>query len=415
MRKGASPEAVDHALARGRVDVLAVDTVVLPGPPRFTLRDVAERAGLPAEVVERLWRALGFAAPEADDAVVFGDVDVEALVVLRKLIERGVTEPEAAVQLARVVGTTMAQLAEAMIGARAVAPVGADERLVYAEAVLGARDNVLQQTARLLEYTWRRHIQAAARRRMGAEPAEDGLSMVSQTVGFADLVGYTALSQQLDEHGLAAVVGRFQELAHDVVAAAGGRIIKTIGDEVMYLAAKPVIGVHVALALAEAYADDDLLSELRIGLATGPVLAKDGDYYGPVVNLASRLVSVAYPGTVVVSSDMHDALAAEAGLAWRPLRSRRLKDIGTVPLWAVYRSGNRPPPGAVRKRFLPLRTLLADAGVHLAERRAVDASSRPEPERGDLGRGELERLGKGRLRSAPQVDDPTGLPGEAQH
>ncbi|HWW52304.1 MAG TPA: adenylate/guanylate cyclase domain-containing protein, partial [Acidimicrobiales bacterium] len=105
--------------------------------------------------------------------------------------------------------------------------------------------------------------------------------------------------------------------------------------------------------------------------ASGPVLAKDGDYFGPVVNLASRLVSVAYPGTVLVSADTHEALADDARLAWRQIRPRRLKDIGTVPLWAVYRVGDKPPPGASRRRFGPLRDLLEEAHLQRAERRTA--------------------------------------------
>ena len=182
------------------------------------------------------------------------------------------------------------------------------------------------------------------------------------------------MSQQLSEEALAILIERFEALAYDVVVAAGGRVIKTIGDEVMYVADDPLTAVRVALALSEAYGDDDLLSDVRVGIATGAVLARDGDYYGPVVNLASRLVGVAYPGTVVVSSDMHEALAGDAGVAFRALRSRRLKDIGTVPVWAVYRDGDRPPPGAARQRFAPLRTAVADAGRQRAERRAVEAA-----------------------------------------
>ena len=76
----------------------------------------------------------------------------------------------------------------------------------------------------------------------------------------------------------------------------------------------------------------------------GPVLVKDGDYYGPVVNLASRLVNVAHPGTVLVSDEFRDALAAEGAtdIEARPLRARTLKDLGRVQMWKLMRAGAEP-------------------------------------------------------------------------
>jgi adenylate cyclase len=105
---------------------------------------------------------------------------------------------------------------------------------------------------------------------------------------------------------------------------------------------------------------------VRVGLASGPVLAQEGDYFGPVVNLASRLVNVAYPGTVVVSEDIHDALAEDPELGWKSLRSRHIKDIGTIPLWVLHRAGDEPRTG--RHRFRPLRTLLSEKGFQRVER-----------------------------------------------
>jgi class 3 adenylate cyclase len=84
------------------------------------------------------------------------------------------------------------------------------------------------------------------------------------------------------------------------------------------------------------------------------------------VNLASRLVNVAYPGTVVVSQAVHDALEDDDELAWRSLRSRHLKDLGSVPLWVLSRAGDELWTG--RRRFRPLRTLLSEAGFQRAER-----------------------------------------------
>ncbi len=163
-------------------------------------------------------------------------------------------------------------------------------------------------------------------------------------VGFADMVGFTMLSQHLGDEELAAVVARFEELAHDTVVALGGRVVKMIGDEVMFVVPTADGAAQIGLSLAEAYSDDDLLSDVRVALAIGPVLVKDGDYYGPVVNLASRLVNVAHPGTVLVSDEFRDALAVEgvSGIDTRPLRARKLKDLGRVQMWKLLRAGTEP-------------------------------------------------------------------------
>jgi class 3 adenylate cyclase len=129
---------------------------------------------------------------------------------------------------------------------------------------------------------------------------------------FTDMVGYTVLSQHLGDQKLAEVVSRFEQLAHDIVTGLGGRVVKMIGDEAMFVVPEVVDAANIGLALSEAYADDDLLSDVRVALAVGPVLVQDGDYYGPVVNLASRLVGIAHLRIVLISDEVHAALETTA-------------------------------------------------------------------------------------------------------
>jgi adenylate cyclase len=153
-------------------------------------------------------------------------------------------------------------------------------------------------------------------------------------------------------------VSRFEDVAHDTVTALGGRVVKMIGDEVMFVTETATDATRIALALAEAYADDELLSDVRVALAVGPVLVQDGDFYGPGVNLASRAAGIAAPGSVLVSDEFHATLLAEiedgpsvpsssgppaAGeFAFKALRPRPVKDLGRVQLWAVHRPGAEP-------------------------------------------------------------------------
>ena len=112
--------------------------------------------------------------------------------------------------------------------------------------------------ARLLEFVWRRHVQAAVRRAMLLRTRTDRGALPVLAVGFADMVGFTTLSQQLTEEELAAVVARFEEVAHDTVTGGGGRVVKMIGDEAMFVTESALAAARIGLALAEAYAGDEL-------------------------------------------------------------------------------------------------------------------------------------------------------------
>jgi len=372
--RGVSEEALERALAHGRVALLAIEHLSLPAPPAYTPGRVAEKSGLPYEMTVRLWRALGFPAV-GDEETFFTDVDLAALTTLRRLVELGFTDEEAAVQFARVLGSAMARVAETEIAAQPSTRPTSAERLAFTEALLTAPENLFAVLGDLIVYVWRRHLQAAARRALVVESVDDNAAVVPLAVGFADLVGYTALSQQLSERALGDLVSRFEETAQDTITAGGARVVKMIGDEVMFVADDVATAATIAAALAEVFAGDEILSDVRVGLARGTVLSQEGDYYGPVVNLASRLVNVAYPGTVVVAEDVHEALAGDARWAWRSLGARHLKDIGTVTLWALRSAGTGPAEDRARRRFL--RTLLSEAGYQRAERREAHGEDRP--------------------------------------
>ena len=274
---------------------------------------------------------MGFPDVEDDDRV-FTDADAEALGTVAAMLSMGFTTPEATIQLTRVIGSSLARVAEAILSSR-------EERGVNALPLEGdlfaiAAPASLETQSRMLDYVWRRHLQAASRRRlMGHARADRPTAPLA--VGFADLVGFTALSQQVSERELAQVVDRFEGLAFDQVALHGGRVAKMIGDEVMFVVDDVHAALETALSLAEAYADDEVLSDVRVGLSWGDVLAREGDYYGPVVNLASRIVNIALPGAVVISETVHRAVGGDPRYVFHALRPRNLKDIGRVRLWRV--------------------------------------------------------------------------------
>jgi adenylate cyclase len=198
----------------------------------------------------------------------------------------------------------------------------------------------------VLDATWRRHLQGAIRRRLSI--AETGQGQLG-VVGFADLVGFTALSQQVGDDELAAIVDEFEHLAFDVVTDHGGRVVKMIGDEVMFTVDSPVAAAEIGLALAEGTRGAEELSDVR----DGPLLEREGDLYGPVVNLASRITSIAYPGSIVVGPSLRDELVDRDEYRLRSMRPRSLKDIGRVPLWVLRRAA--PAEGRFSERRRALR------------------------------------------------------------
>jgi adenylate cyclase len=323
--KGVPRDEVDRAEDEGTLHLLVLDWLLLPHQPRYTQAEVAEQAGLSLEETKRFWRALGFPDVKPDE-VAFTDHDLNALTTVTGLIHLGLTDVDVALQLARVTGQSMARIADAAPRPQ----LGSEESARFAELFALTGGATLDGQARLLDYVWRRHLQQSLRRHALRHTADTQQTVLA--VGFADLVGFTALSQQLSEAALAEVVSRFEELAYDTVAAGGGRVVKMIGDEVMFVTADVRDAARIALSLSDAYGGDEQLSDVRVGLASGPVLAREGDYYGPVVNLASRIVNIARPGSVLASAEVVEALEAEPEFACRSLRSRYLKDLGRVPL-----------------------------------------------------------------------------------
>jgi adenylate cyclase len=142
-------------------------------------------------------------------------------------------------------------------------------------------------------------------------------------VGFVDLVASAELAEDLSLSELGAVLGAFEQIALDTVTQASGRLVKLIGDEVLFTAPDSAAACRIALDLAAACDAHELLPEARVGLASGSVMLREGDVFGPVVNLAARLVKAAEPSQVVTTEEV----ARSAGCEFRPIGRRSLKGI----------------------------------------------------------------------------------------
>jgi adenylate cyclase len=327
------PEAeVAQAEADHVLELLALEHAVATDEPTLRLEEVAARSGVETGQIRAFWRALGFPDPRPGERV-FTETDVEMLTAVVEFIREGALESGLALQMSRVIGSAMERVATALVDAidsqlsaqRASDDDGAELDLVEAGEVLPLMPHIM-------DMVWRRHLGGAARRRIVRAGADEGEIVC---VGFADLVGFTSATQELPDQQLAEVVGRFETIAYDLTARHSGRVVKMIGDEVMFMTDDVPTGGALAIDMAATFREDEALSDVRVGMASGRVLERDGDVFGGVVNLASRIVNVAYPGAVVVSLDVYDALHEDERFVFRSLRSHYLKDIGRVPLWLL--------------------------------------------------------------------------------
>ncbi|WP_281245451.1 adenylate/guanylate cyclase domain-containing protein [Geodermatophilus ruber] len=310
---------------------------MLDGPRRFTRLQVAAMAGMPPERTQRLWRALGF--PDvADDDPVFTDADVEALRLLSELIDSGFVDPSTEASIARAMGQSLSRLADWQTDMLADVLTRGDEetggpRPISPEEAVATASMLLPLLRRVQDYVWRRHLAANAERVLAAAGPGDRRELA---VGFADLVGYTSRSRGMGGRELGAMVEDFESTATEVIARHHGRVVKTVGDGVLYTAASAVDAVEIGLELPDAWRAEDR-PPLRVGAAYGPVLTRLGDVYSPVVNLASRLTSIARPGSLLVDRVLARQLRGLPAYRVRPLRRVSVRGYDNLQPWLVRR------------------------------------------------------------------------------
>jgi adenylate cyclase len=309
------------------LDADDVERLVRLGPKELTWPEVCTRAGVSHEVADPLWRALGFPDIPADERAYTRD-DVRALRIAAEGIEslRGVHRRaalDAIVREARMVSSHMTRIAEIEIESMVeVAALGLRERVLAEASQRGLEHS---DVGWVLLYVFRRRLEEGLRRRTTLEAGDHP----TLAVGFVDLVDFTRTSGSMQTDELGRLLGRFEGLASDIITEAGGRVVKLIGDEAMLVFPTAEGAAQGAIELVDACAAGDLPSA-RAGLSRGPVLARGGDYFGRAVNLASRLVDVAPPDTVLADDCFAEAIADSFALAIEPQGLMRLKGLGSV-------------------------------------------------------------------------------------
>lgn len=337
-----SPERGSGRRSRGEVPARApgeqLDDAILRSAPELNALEVAERTGLTIEQTRRLWRALGF--PEFVGEKAYTAADVEAVATLMSFVDAGAVDFDMAVNLTRGVGQTMARLADWEVSTL----VSRVEEMERGEEATGSRigsalkliDEVNPPFERLLVYAWRRHLAAAVGRIEAMGAKDEDLHTIDVSVGFADLVSFTALSNTLDRDEIGDLVEVFESRCQDVVARYGGRIIKSLGDSVLFVTNGAEDAVAVAEGIINVIGRDAKMPDVRLGLASGPVIQRLGDIFGPPVNMAARLTQVARRNRLIVDQNTADLLP-QSEWESRRLPARPVRGFGLVEPVAVRR------------------------------------------------------------------------------
>ncbi|HYO85590.1 MAG TPA: adenylate/guanylate cyclase domain-containing protein [Dermatophilaceae bacterium] len=326
-------------------EVMDVAEMLLGHPRMMPRRQVSAAAGVSLLSARRFWHALGFPRVGDDDSM-FTDADLEALTSIVRMVRAGYLDEQTALAMTRAVARSADRLAawqtsvvREMVTERR-AEDGRDESADLPIALEASHLLVAlaDQLEPLLVYAWRRHLAAAITQMVAeSDPALDDTATV-RTVGFADMVEFTPLVRTLSERQLTHLVQHFYTLATDVVTAHGGRVVKTIGDEAVFVTETAGPAAAIALDLVEEMREKENMPQLRVGMATGPVTSQLGDVFGTTVNRASRLTDVARPSTVLIDDASAEALTAVSGFRMLRLRTRTLRGLGPTRLWVLRRT-----------------------------------------------------------------------------
>jgi class 3 adenylate cyclase len=335
--RGITLEQMIDANANGNLTSVAGDSLLRENP-LWTLADMAEQLGTSAELLDELRRAGGF--PPVDPLQrLFTDID---LLQFRAFMDASAFfSRNELLHLTRVIGSSLRRIADAsgemfFLDVEAPLRTGAGTPLDLAKKNLEAMQ-LLQGAIAVFEPMFRAQLQESLQASRAARRNSSDLETVPLAIGFVDLSGYTSMAEQISPDRLLRAVLDFEASAYDLVAECGGRVVKLIGDEVMFTTIDAPSACDIALGLLDEVGNVDG-ARPRGGVAFGNVIAHGGDIYGVSVNRASRMADIAVPDEILVDSEV----VARAGGRWfEPAGRRQLKGFREpVALWSLGREGS---------------------------------------------------------------------------
>jgi adenylate cyclase len=327
LERGVTVDELRDAKREGRLALLPTEHVLTRGLS-LSLDDAVRRSGLEREFVERVWRVAGIPVPEGEEPVV-DDEDLEAMKVAKLALDAGMSD-EGYVEISRIVGRAAGAIAEAIVETANEFARPDDSEAEFAIRLEEVTEQLMPVMPILVAFPIRQHVRQAIRHQAldQKEGGVAGLRGIRQlAIGFADVVGYSSLSEKGTVREASRVAEALEELAA-AVAEPPVRLVKLIGDEAMFVCEEPDPLVAALLRLNELAQDRDNIPGLHLGVAMGEVVARAGDVYGPAVNHASRLTGASNGGQLLVSAEV----AAEIGEGFelRELDPVELKGVGEV-------------------------------------------------------------------------------------
>ncbi len=308
--KGFSIDEMVDGLAGGSLGAMAGDRRLVPGDRR-SRADALSISGMSAESFDQSLTAFGFVPITGSPDGEVGVTDDEAAMLAVFSVLGSMFTPAEATSFLRVVGASIGKIADAAVSlflsdVESQSIDAGESELELAkkvEAGVGSLDGF----AASLDPVLRRHVLQAIERTRQTTISGTERFQYRYAVGFVDLVGFTAISAQMQPRQLATFLRDFEGSAYDVVTSEGARVVKLIGDEVMFVAGDPADACRAASRLMAGFGAEHELVVPRGGVAYGEVLVRGGDFYGPVVNLASRLVDEAVPQELLVTEELAKA------------------------------------------------------------------------------------------------------------
>ena len=293
---------------------MAADVILARGD-KFSLLQLADETGLDTDQVGNIFRHLDITIGDADE-IRFGDADVKLVRFFFDAVAL-LTEQEAN-ELLHVLGVAVSSASEAAVTGHVLGPESRATSYLDGARVAAAMAEVGLELGEHLAAAFRHHLRQSMSRQRRVQSVEFR-ELHTLTVGFVDLVGFTTLSQTLEPADIIALITQFESRAHELAHNEGARIVKLIGDEVMFASESRVAGASFALGMLTSFGTSNVVP--RGGLASGSVIAVHGDYFGSVVNLAARLVTTAVPGEILVD----DSVAGATGVTTEFAGRRMLK------------------------------------------------------------------------------------------
>ena len=338
--EGVSVDALRAAVEEDRLALLPAERI-LSSAPRYTARELAEKAGLDLEFFQATRRALGLTAPDPDVRA-YGDEDLDAARLGTRY--REAFPDEEAIEVTRILGQGLARYAEATrtMAARAFLEPGIDEHDLARRYEAVGRE-LLPLVGPWMDHVFRLHLLQGLREdAVTREQLESGRLEDTQdtAVAFADLVGFTSLGESAPVEELSGVAGRLGELTGELVDHPV-RFVKQIGDAVMLVSPDTDRLLDAVVRLVDVTCADDDFPPMRAGVAFGPAVNRWGDWYGAPVNLASRLAARARPASVLASDEVRER--AGDGWSWSPTGPKKIKGLSS-PVKA-YRVRREEPEG----------------------------------------------------------------------